>query len=118
MNNEKQACSSFENLSKNTLLSMLPTDVDTSRAIILSNGQVIDISNYNQSTINQLIKQKTIVYYEKLQPKRMLLTTPDNNWSITSFNSKTRIACIQIYSDNGTRFLSITLPNYVVKFNY
>jgi hypothetical protein len=117
MNNEKQACSSFENLSKKTLLSMLPTDVDASRAIVLSTGQVIDISNYSQSTINQLLKQKTIVYYEKLQPRRMLLTTIDSNWSINSFNARTRVACIQIYSKTGTRFLSVTLQSYVTKFN-
>lgn len=114
MNPEKQACSSLEKLSKITILSVLPSQIDSSRGIILSTGEVVDLNNYDQYQINQLIKNKLMVYYELLQPKRMLLINP--NWEIVSFNSKNSTACIKIYSPSGSKTLSINVNSYITKF--
>lgn len=34
----------------------------------------------------------------------------DDKWQIVSFDSQTRLVCIEVYVDHGTNHLNLTLP--------
>ena len=102
-----QPCTNLALIPKETLLAMLNSSIDKSRAIIVETGQVISISNISQNIINSNINNGTWVYYELLLPRRMFLTNP--NWRIVSFDSMSRKVCVDISADSGTRRLNFTL---------
>lgn len=102
-----QPCTNLYSMPKVTLLAMLNSKLDTTRAIVTSTGEVIDISNLAQNIINQNINNGTWVYYELLSPRRMLLVNP--NWSIVSFDPMSRKVCVNIIAKSGTRHLNFTL---------
>jgi hypothetical protein len=114
MNPSKQACSVYQRLSKSTLLALLNSKIDTSKVVVVSSGQVIDVTNIPSVDVNVNIHNGVWVYYEEYQPKRMLMTNP--NWNIASFDSKSRMVCVQIYSKSGFQVLSIDLPEPAPKF--
>lgn len=107
MNLYTQACLPDQRLSKNSLLAMLYSHLDTSRAIVVETGAVIDISGMLPAEINPHLNDKTWVYYEECQPRRMLLTNTD--WQISSFNPRTRQVCVRIFAQSGMRALNFTL---------
>jgi hypothetical protein len=43
-------------------------------------------------------------------PNNILDTLESNEWTVTSFNPKTRVVCIDIVTDIGRRHISVTLP--------
>lgn len=102
-----QACSNIANLNKPTLLAMLPSKVDRSRAIVVETGTVIDITDISQNIINTNINNHTWVYYEEKLPRRMLLTNP--NWTIVSFDPLSRNVCVDIFAVSGKNRLNFTL---------
>ena len=102
-----QPCTNLATLPKATLLAMLNSNLDKSKAIVVETGQVISISNLSQNIINSNINNGTWVYYELLLPRRMFLTNP--NWTIVSFDSMSRKVCVDISASSGTRRLNFTL---------
>ena len=102
-----QPCTNLATMPKVTLLAMLNSSLDKSRAIVTSTGAVIDISNVAQNIINQNINNGTWVYYELLTPRRTLLTNP--NWTIVSFDPMSRKVCVDISANSGKRHLNFTL---------
>ncbi len=103
------ACYPYERLPKSTLLAMLESQIDTSRVIIVGTGEVLETNYFSQHFINSKIKNGTWVYYEKLQPRRMMVSNPD--WTITSFDPFSRMVCVQLFTNSGMRMLNFTLPN-------
>lgn len=115
MINFTNACSINQRLSKNTLLAMLPNNLDKTKAIVLATGEIISLENISESTILSNINSKIWTYYDKSLPRRILLTNP--NWTITSFNPQLRNVCVTIYANSGIRYLNFTLPELATKFN-
>lgn len=103
----KNACSGTERLSKNTLLAYLDSKIDSSKAIVKSTGEVIDLVGVSETTINENINNKIWIYFEEIYPKRILLTNP--NWYINSFDSFTGNVCVTIFSSSGSRHLNFNL---------
>lgn len=58
-------------------------------------------------TVSSNINNGTWLYFELLQPRRMLLTS--KNWLIKSFDPVSMVACVEITSRSGTKVLSFTL---------
>lgn len=114
MNPFKQSCQPDQNLRNKTLLAFLPSQIDMSKAIVVGTGQVIDISNMTHEQIYPNFNNGTWVYYENLQPRRMLVS--NNNWTVVSFSTKTRLVCIYIQTKFGNRMLNITLSQIAPKF--
>lgn len=104
------ACRSDQRLSKKTLLSILDSRIDPTRAIVLETGEVVNIEELDIRQINRNYRDKIWVPYEERQPRRMLLTNP--NWSILSFSPTTKQICVQLISPVGTRVLNFTVPFY------
>lgn len=102
-----QPCTNLETLPKATLLAMLNSKIDNSKAIIAKTGKIIDISNISQNIINTNINNGTWIYYEMLLPRRMFLTNPE--WTIVSFDPMSRNVCVDIFAKSGTRRLNFTL---------
>ena len=107
------SCSFFEKLPKVTLLAMLDSWIDTSQAIEVGTGRVFDLSNISTIEVRKKIKDGTWVYYERLQPRRMMVTNPD--WQIVSFDYYTRNVCVNIYTRSGAQTLNFTLPDLSMK---
>lgn len=119
---QRTRCSVFERLSKKTLLalvkapSVIPinvgerveyTDADgrTFRyrvAAVGSGGITLDANG------TDLVVQRSQI--KTNDPPFLLDNIPDENWSIVSFDSKTRVACVAVTDETGTRTLSITVP--------
>jgi hypothetical protein len=114
MNPHLQACFPDQRLSKLTILAMLDSSLDTSKAIEVSSGNIIDISKKLQSEINVNLNNGTWIYFENRLPKRILLTS--QNWEILSFNPSSRLVCVQMNTKSGMRVLSFTLPQLSPKF--
>jgi len=108
------ACRPGPFLSKNTLLSLLSSDLDKSKAIIVKTGQVIDISNLSQTIILQNINDGTWVYFENNLPRQLLLTNP--NWTITSFNPKNYTVCVDMKIYSGITHFSFLISPPTYKF--
>ena len=114
MNPYLRACLPDQRLSKPTLLAMLDSDLDTSKVIVASSGEIIDISKMPQEDINPHLNNGSWIYYENRLPRRILLT--NQNWRITSFNPSSRLVCVQIFAESGMRVLNFTLPQLSPKF--
>lgn len=114
MNPYLQACLPDQRLSKHSLLAMLDSHIDTSKVIVVSSGEIIDVNGLPQTEINPNINDGTWIYYEDRLPRRILLINP--NWQITSFNPASRKVCVQIFAQSGMRVLNFTLPQFVAKF--
>ncbi len=110
MNTYSQACSAQHRLSKNTLLAMLISQVDTTKVIVVASGEVIPTNQVSQDDLDYNLNNKTWVYYENLMPRRMLLTNP--NWTINSFNPVNKQVCVQIFAQSGIRNLTFVLPEF------
>ena len=113
MNLYMQACLPDQRLSKNSLLAMLNSQLDTSKAIVVATGAVIDISEMPLTEINPHINDRSWVYYEESMPRRMLLTNPE--WQITSFNPASRQVCVQMFTKSGMRVFTFALQPLIVK---
>lgn len=109
----KDACTPGPYLSKNTLLSMLSSDLDTSKAIIVNTGQVIDISKLPENVILQNIDNGTWIYFENALPRQILLTNP--NWNIVSFDPKTLKVCVNMTRSSGITHFSFTIKTPTFK---
>lgn len=103
------ACYPYERLPKSTLLAMLESQLDTTKAIVVGTGEIIELADFSQNFINSRIKSGTWVYYEELQPRRMMVSNP--YWTIISFDPFSRSACVQLFTNSGMRMLSFILPN-------
>ena len=114
MNINRQACNSYQLLSKATLLALLPSKIDESRAIVKNTGEIIDISQFTLIEIQPYLNNGNWIYYEENLPRRMLLTNP--NWSINSFDPVSKQVCVSIYAKSGKRELNFTLSSPTVKF--
>lgn len=113
--NYRQACSSTQRLSKKSLLSMLHSSPDQTRGIIVATGEVVNLAGIPQHTINNYLKNGTLVYFEESQPRQMLLLQP--NWLISSFDPASREVCVQLYTSSGMRPISISLTDYLPQRN-
>ena len=105
---KKQACSNPYILPHSTLLSMLESKLDTTKAIVVGTKKVVDLTGLDFHQYQPKIESGEWVYYEEYQPRRMLST--NTNWNIISFDPPTRFVCVQIFNPSGTRLLNITLP--------
>jgi hypothetical protein len=105
---KRQACSNPYTLSRSTLLAMLESKIDTTKAIVVGTDRIIDITNMDYHEYKPKINSGEWAYYEEYQPRRLLISNPD--WSIISFDPPTRFACVQLNSPKGTRILNFTLP--------
>lgn len=114
MNPFLQACLPDQRLSKLSLLAMLDSHIDTSKIIVVSSGEIIDVSQMAQTEINPNVNDGTWVYYEDRLPRRMLVA--NQNWRITSFNPASRRVCVQIFANSGMRVLNFTLPQLSSRF--
>lgn len=108
MNPFTRACIPDQIMSRATLLGFLDSKEDTSKAIVVSSGEIIDLANVTQAVINGHLNDRTWVYFEERQPRRMLLTNP--NWIITAYNPALRKVCVEMTATSGIRNLSFTLP--------
>jgi len=108
MNPYLQACIPDQRLAKSTLLAMLDSNLDESKVLVVSSGNILDISQIEQTEINSRIKDGTWVFYENRLPRRLLIG--NQNWRIVSFNPKSRLVCVQIFAKSGMRMLNFTLP--------
>lgn len=114
MSFNKDACSAIEYLAKSTLIALLPSKIDKSKAIVKATGEAIDLSNVSPTIIKQNINNGSWIYYETLMPRRMLLTNP--NWVINSFDSKSKTACVIMYSKIGSSHFSFSINPPAIKF--
>lgn len=108
MNPYLQACIPDQRLSKSTLLAMLDSNLDKSKVFVVSSGDILDVRQTEQTEINSKINNGTWVFYEDRLPRRLLVG--NQNWRIVSFNSKSRLVCVQIFAKSGMRMLNFTLP--------
>jgi hypothetical protein len=102
-----QPCTKTDRLRPPTLLAMLPSLEDTSRAIVKNTGEVIDISQVPSSIIQKNINDKIWVYYELSKPRQILLLNP--NWIINSFDPSTKLVCVTLVNNVSTVYLNFTL---------
>lgn len=100
----RQACSGQQPLLQQTLLGLLPSKLDTTKAIVVQTGAVVDLTNVASTTIDANLNSGTWVYYETLRPRQILLTNP--NWTVLSFDPQRKEACVQIRSPSGVRTLN------------
>lgn len=102
-----QACSNPYTLPKSTLLAMLSSNPDKSRAIVTATGEVIDISAETKNVIQTNINNGVWVYYEESLPRKLLLLNP--NWTVNSFDPESRNVCVTIFAKSGPRVLNFSL---------
>lgn len=100
----RSKCQNLQRLSKATLLAMIsPTgrnDFDCSPCFPDPNCRSTNIVN------NTCLKTPT----NCSKPYCFLDTIPTENWSIISFDPKTRETCIKITRRGGTNIISLILP--------
>lgn len=101
------ACSKTERLQKVTLLAMLPTNPDYTKAIVVKTGELVDLEGIPRNVVQRNINRKVWVYNEQAVPRKLLLLNP--NWVINSFDPVSRNVCVTISTNSGTRVLNFTL---------
>lgn len=101
------ACSKTERLPKATLLAMLSSNPDFSRAVVVATGEVVNLAGIPKNVVQNNINSKVWVYYEQAVPRKLLLLNP--NWAINSFDPVSRNVCVTISTNSGTRVLNFTL---------
>lgn len=118
----RSRCSVRERLSKRTLLAL----VGAPSVIPITVGERVSYTDASGKTdqyrvaavgsggitleINGEAKVVQRSQIKTSDPPFLLDSIPDENWSITSFDSKTRVACVTVTDETGTRTLSITVP--------
>lgn len=118
----KQACSNLDRISKQTVLAMLQTP----KTVGFYVGERVQYTETNGQTQNLMVvsvKRDTVVLSNKngiIEVDKAKVTKEgrasffdklsDNQWSIVSFNPKTRVVCIAIHANSGTRNITVTLP--------
>ena len=78
---------------------------------------------------NKLIFQQKCYAQEHLSKKTVIAMLPegskqrewfkalkDDQWSITSFDSRTREVCVDVQTDNGVNHLSVLLPQLTISY--
>lgn len=113
MSKKWSSCSSFERIPKATLLAMLESYLDKTQAIEVGTGKIIRLSTRPAIEVRNKLDSGEWVYYERLQPRRMMITNPD--WSIISFEPTTRSVCVNIRNKSGVHTLNFTLPQLFKK---
>jgi hypothetical protein len=111
-------CSAHYRLSKQTLLAM----VNAQTGVGFKVGERVEYTDAQGRTTqqrisavlaetlvleNDLVVSKTNV---KAAQRHLLDKVPLESWTITSFDPKTHLACIDLETRNGKRHFSITLP--------
>jgi hypothetical protein len=91
----RNSCSSFEKLSKSTLLAMLGQKRFVKNKIYI-NGWIID----DRSDDQPYSDSKNRAFFEKIK----------YDWEIISFDSKTRVVCVEINDPVRKKVVSVTLP--------
>ena len=81
---ERRKCSATETIPKATFLTMLGPPP----------GKSFNVQE-------EVSSSKTRAYFESLE---------DDQWRIISFNSETRVTCVEVAAPVGIRLLSVTLP--------
>lgn len=104
----RQACSNPNTLQKPTLLAMLESKIDTTKAIVVGTNEIIDLNGMDFHVYKPKIVSGEWAFYEELMPRRMLIA--NTNWKILSFDPKTRFVCVEMTNSAGTRILNFTLP--------
>jgi hypothetical protein len=111
----KRACSGKERITKNYLLSVLPSRPDPNYVVEVSTGNLVMLNSIEELGVRQEIKnglyKKKYMPIETAEPRKLLLNTPDSDWKVTNFNAYTREICFSIKGKN----FSYTIPNYFWK---
>lgn len=118
----KQSCSSFNRLSQSTVLAMLQAP----SVLGIHPGERVQYIDDNGKTYNLLVisvardtvrlsgKNISIEVnknkVKKDDPAVFLDKLSRDQWSVTSFNPRTRIVCILIDAPSGPKNISVTLP--------
>jgi hypothetical protein len=103
----RNSCFGTDPLNKVTLLAMLPSHLDTTKAIDTTTGAVIDLTGVPITTIDPHLNDGSWVYYETLRPRQILLTNP--HWTVLGFDPRAKRACVQLYTPSGPRVLSFDI---------
>jgi hypothetical protein len=98
----KQSCSIYDDLSKKTFLAFLGGDSNLNKAEQMSFYKGKFIKTPKTSDVGYTTKTRN--YFENLDKKEI-------NWSIVSFDSKTKQVCVEIKTKSGIRHLSVALEN-------
>lgn len=101
------ACQPDSRLSKNSLLALLDSQIDEDKAVVAATGQVLDISAESATTVTANMRNGVWLPFETSSPRKLLLYTQD--WTITSFDPRTKQVCVTINANSGPRTLGITL---------
>lgn len=115
-------CSVYDRLSKKTLLAL----VKAPSVIPIVVGERVEYTDANGRTGRYRVFAVgsggiTLEYNDTLlvvqraeiktnDPPFLLDNIPEENWSIVSFDAKSKVACVAITDETGTRTLSITVP--------
>jgi hypothetical protein len=114
-------CSVHYRLSKQTLLAM----VSAQSGVGFQVGQQVEYADASGRTTRQRISRieaetltlenDLVVSKDSVKSERrhFLDKVPLDDWTITSFDPKTRQVCIDLETENGRRHFSITLPIFV-----
>lgn len=104
---KNQACSKYERLSKKSFLNILGNKAFSKPSVYGEEENYLYKGIlYTRPSNEQYSQNKTRAYFEKLNL---------NDWSITSFDSTTRIVCVEIKNKYGNKNLSIKLPEIISK---
>ena len=87
----------------------VPLPVTLPSQVVVSNSREGKNAVLNNVTRN--INKGEWLYFEQSNPRKMLLTNPD--WTIASFDSRTRNVCVTMNASSGARHLNFTLNNFV-----
>jgi len=100
------ACRSLQTMTKQNLLALLPSSIDSDFVIEASTGDLINTNDVSQKLININLNKRTWLPREVFSPRKLLLY--NDNWQIQSFNPKRREVCI-VFTNNVRA--SITIPD-------
>lgn len=102
-----------DNMSKLVILvdpqSLVPLPATLPSEVVILNS--VEGRKAIANNVTKKINNGTWTYYERSNPKKMLLTNPD--WTIASFDSRTRNVCVTMNASSGARHLNFTLNNFV-----
>ncbi len=106
--NHRTACSNNQHLSQKTLLASLPSKINSDKVIIASTGEILDVTDQTQKTINSNLRAKIWLPVEDSLPRKILLYNEDK-WTITSYDPKSKTVCVTFTAPTGERQFSFTL---------
>lgn len=122
----KQSCNIFEPISKKTVLAMLRAP----SVLGINQGEYVEYTNDKGITYQlRVIKvaRDTVTLDTKngaiVVPKSQVKSNekpvvydniPEEDWTITSFDSRTKVVCIDIKTKQGIRHTSVVLPAIII----